>query len=122
MAASVDPQTPEEAAALCALATKHRRRHRWIALFSSVVVSVHTTIILHSIWQDWPLDTRDLMWLVFFVVNALGGLVWLAWSLCSLREEEAIDRQWKLEDVRWRAQRWAWSQPWEERTRQQREG
>lgn len=61
MAASIEPQTPEEDAALRTLATKHRRRHRWIALFSSVAVSVHATLILHTSWQDWPLDTRDLM-------------------------------------------------------------
>jgi hypothetical protein len=106
MAGSVDPQTPEEAA-WRALATKHRRRHRWVALFSSVVVSGHTTIILHTLWDGWPL-ARDLLWLVFFVVNALGGLVWLAWGLRGLREEEAIDRRWTLRDVRWRARDCAW--------------
>jgi hypothetical protein len=110
MTESTDLQTPEEEAALRELAATHRRRHRWVALLSSVVVSVHTTIILHTIWHDWPLDTRDLGWLAFFVVNALGGVGWLAWGLRSLREEEAIDRQWTLQDVRWRAQCRAWSQ------------
>ena len=110
MAASVDPQTPEEAAALRALATKHRRRHRWVALLSSVVVSGHTTIILHTLWDGWPLDARDLLWPGFFVVNALGGLGWLAWGLRGLREEEAIDRRWTLPDARWRAQSRAWRQ------------
>jgi hypothetical protein len=122
MTESTNSQTPEEAAVLRELAATHRRRHRWIALFSSVLVSVHATLILHTSWHDWPLDTRDLIVLGFFVVNALGGLGWLAWGLRGLREEEAIDRQWKLEDVRWRAQRRAWSQPWEKSTRQQREG
>jgi len=97
MAAPVEPQTPEEEAALRELAARHRRQHRWVALVSSMVVSVHTTIILHTIWHDWPLNARDLMWLVFFVVNALGGLVWLAWGLRGLREEEAIDRRWTLQ-------------------------
>ena len=107
MTESADPQTPEEAA-LRALATKHRRRHRWVALFSSLVVSAHTTIILYTVWHDWPLDACDLMWLVFFVVNALGGLVWLALSLRGLRAEEAIDRRLMLRDVRWRARDRAW--------------
>lgn len=108
MAESTNSQTPEEAAVLRELAAMHRRRHRWIALFSSVVVSVHMTIILHSIWHDWPLDTRDLIVLGFFVVNALGGLGWLAWGLRGLRESDAIDRRWTLEDVRWRARDGAW--------------
>jgi hypothetical protein len=56
--ATVEPQTPEEAVALRELAATHRRRHRSLALFCSVTVSVHTTIILHTIWHDWPLDTR----------------------------------------------------------------
>jgi hypothetical protein len=108
MAAPVEPQTPEEEAALRELAARHRRQHRWVALVSSMVVSVHTTIILHTIWHDWPLNARDLMWLVFFVVNALGGLVWLAWSLRGLRRDEAIDCRWTLQDVRWRARDRAW--------------
>jgi hypothetical protein len=78
MAESINPQTPEEAAALRELAATHRRRHRWIALFLSMVVSVHATLILHASWQDWPLDTRDLIVLGFFVVNALGGLGWVS--------------------------------------------
>jgi hypothetical protein len=49
MAASVEPQTPEEEAALRELAATHRRRHRWFALFWSVIASVHTTVILHTI-------------------------------------------------------------------------
>jgi hypothetical protein len=100
MLESVAPQTPEEAAALRELATKHRRRHRWVVLLSSVVVSVHTTIILHTLWHDWPLDARDLGLLAFLVVNALGGVSWLAWGLRRLRESEAMDRHWKVQDVR----------------------
>ena len=114
MAESTEPQTPEEAAALREWAATHRRRHRWVALFSSMVVSVHTTIILHTIWQDWPLAARDLLWLVFFVVNALGGLGWLAWGLRGLRQEEVIDRRWTLQDARWRAQSRAWRQEGDE--------
>jgi membrane protein YdbS with pleckstrin-like domain len=69
MDASTEPQTPEEAAALRALAVKHQRRHRWIALFWSLCVSVHTTVILYTVCHNWPLDARDLVGLVFFVVN-----------------------------------------------------
>jgi hypothetical protein len=104
MAASVEPQTPEEAAALRELAATHHRRHRCFALFWSVTVSVHTTIILHTIWHDWPLDARDLGRLAFFVVNALSSLGMYEWGLRSLRESEAMDRHWKVQDVRWRAQ------------------
>jgi hypothetical protein len=103
MTESTAPQTPEEEAARHALEAKYWRRHRWIALYSSVTVSVHTTLILHTLWDGWPL-ARDLLWLVFFVVNALGGLGWLAWGLRGLRAEEAIDRRWTLQDARWRAQ------------------
>jgi hypothetical protein len=78
MAASVEPQTPEEEAALRELAGTHRRRHRWFALFWSVTISAHTTIILHTIWHDWPLDARDLGPLAFLVVHALEGLAWWA--------------------------------------------
>jgi hypothetical protein len=46
MAASVEPQTPEEAATLRELSATHRRRRRCVALFWSVNVSVHTTVIL----------------------------------------------------------------------------
>jgi len=91
MAASVKPQTPEEAAALRELAATHRRQHRWFALCCRVTVSAHTTIILHMTWQDWPLDARDLGPLALFVVHALGGLGWLAWSLRGLCEREAMD-------------------------------
>jgi hypothetical protein len=121
MAEPVAPQTPEKAAVLRELAATHRRRHRWLALCWSVPLSAHTTLILHTIWHAWPLDARDLRLLAFLVVNALGCLAWLAWNLRSLRESEAMDRQWKVQDVRWRAQRRAWSQPWEERRRQLRE-
>ena len=122
MAASVEPQTPDEEAALRELAATHRRRHRWVALFWSLCVSVHTTIILHTIWHDWPLDARDLGLLAFFVVNALGGVGWLAWGLRGLRESEAMDRQWKVQDVRWRAQDRAWRERWPERTRHLEDG
>jgi hypothetical protein len=121
MAESTEPQTPEEAA-LRALAAKHRRRHRWIALLSSVIVSTHTTVILATTWHGWPLNERDLVLLACFVVNALGSLGWLAWGLRSLREEEAVDRQWTLQDVRWRARDRAWREQWEERRGHVREG
>jgi hypothetical protein len=122
MAASVEPQTSEEEAALHELAATHRRRHRWLALFWSVTVSMHTTIILHTIWHNWPLDARDLGPLAFFVVNALGGLGWLEWGLRGLREREAMDRHWKVQDVRWRAQSRAWREQWEGRRGHVREG
>ena len=87
MAASVEPQTPEEEAALRELAATHRRRHPWYALFCSVTISVHTTLILYAVWHDWPLAARDLVPRTLLVVNALGSLGWLAWGLRSLREE-----------------------------------
>jgi hypothetical protein len=114
MTESAAPQTPEEEAALRALAATHRRRHRWLALFWSVTVSVHTTIILPTIWHDWPLDARDLGPLAFFVVNALVGLGWLAWGLRGLRQEEASDRQWTRQDMRWQAETRAWRDRWAE--------
>jgi hypothetical protein len=76
MTESTRPQTPEEEAALRALEARHRRRHRWIALFWSVTVSVHTTLILHTLWDSWPLQERDVVLLAFLVVNALGGMGW----------------------------------------------
>ena len=60
--------------------------------------------------------------LAFFVVNALGGVGWLAWGLRGLRESEAMDRQWKVQDVRWRAQDRAWRERWPERTRHLEDG
>ena len=86
MAESTEPQTPEEDAALRALEIKHRRRHRWIALFSSVTVSVHTTVILTTAWDRWPLHACDLGPLAFLVVNALFGLGWLG-GHCQLVEQ-----------------------------------
>jgi hypothetical protein len=80
MTESTAPQTPEEEAALHALAIKHRRRHWWIALYASVTVSVHTTLLLHTLWDGWPLQERDVVLLAFFGVNALVGLGWLAWA------------------------------------------
>ena len=115
------PLTPEGEAALHRMEAKHRRRHRWLALFWSVVVSVHTTLVLHTLWEDWPLDTRDLWTVALLVVNALGGLGLSAWSLRSLRTEEALDRERTRQDVRWRAQDRAWRQHWEESRRQWRE-
>jgi hypothetical protein len=103
MTESTGPQTPEEAAALRALAAKHRRRHRWIALLLSMAVSVFTTAILHAIWHGWPLDARGLAWLAFVVVHALGGLGPWVYCLRRLRAEEALDRQWTRQDARWRA-------------------
>jgi hypothetical protein len=91
------PVTHQEEAALRELAAKHRRRRRWIALYWSVTVSVHTTIILHTIWDCWPLNGRDLGPLAFFVVNALGGLGLPAWSLRCLRTDEAMERHWRLQ-------------------------
>jgi hypothetical protein len=122
MAASVEPETPEEDAALCELAAKHRHRHRWLALFWSVAVSGHTTIILNTIWDCWPLNACDLWRLAFFVVTALGGLGLAGWSLRVLCEDEAMARQWKLEDVHWQAQSRAWHQPWEASRRPLGEG
>jgi hypothetical protein len=71
---SAEPLTPEEEAALHELEAKHRHRHRWLALFSSVNVSGHTTIILHTLWTCWPPDGRDLGRLACLVVKALAGL------------------------------------------------
>jgi hypothetical protein len=101
MTESTEPQTPEEEAALRALAAKHRRRHRWIALYSSVTVSVHTTLILHTLWDGWPLHACDLGPLALLVVNALGVLGWVGWSLRSFRRDEAMARQWTLQSARW---------------------
>jgi hypothetical protein len=114
-----EPQTPEEEAALREVAAKHWRRHRWVALVVSVLVSIHTTVILHTIWHGWPLNARDLGRLTFFVINALVGLGLLGWGLRCLRADEAMDRQGKLQAVRWQAETRAWRQPWEER-RQER--
>jgi hypothetical protein len=122
MTESTGPQTPAEEAALRVLEIKHRRRHRWIALFSSVTVSVHTTVILATAWDRWPLYARDLGPLAFLVVNALGGLGWLGWSPRGLRRDEAMDRQWTLQNARWQAQDHAWREQWAERRGQPREG
>jgi hypothetical protein len=115
MAESTEPQTPEEVAALCALAVKHRRGHRWVALVLSMSVSVHTTVILHTLWHGWPLHECDLRRLVYFVVNALVSLGVLGWGLRELREDEALDRQETLQNVRRRAQDRAWRERWAER-------
>jgi len=122
MTESTRPQTPEEEAALRALEARHRRRHRWIALFWSVTVSVHTTLILHTLWDSWPLQERDVVLLAFLVVNALGGLGWVAWGLRGLRQDEAMDRQWRLQTVRWQAETRAWRQQGEERWEQPQAG
>jgi hypothetical protein len=102
------PLTPEGEAALHRMEAKHRRRHRWLALFCSVVVSVHMTLVLHTLWEDWPLDTRDLSTLILLVVNALSGVGFLAGSLRCLRTNEALERQRTLDQVRWQAERRAW--------------
>src|SRR5882724_3613700 len=81
MIESIEPQTSEEDAALRELDAKHRRRHRWVALLSSVIVSFHTPVILFTLWHDWPLDVRVLGWLAWVGVNALVGLGMLGWSL-----------------------------------------
>ena len=110
MVESAEPLTPEEEAALRELEVKHQRRHRWLARFLSVNVRVHTTIILHTLWTCWPPDGRELGRLAFLVVNALAGLGILGWSLRCLRQEEAIDRQWKLQNARWHPESRAWRQ------------
>jgi hypothetical protein len=122
MTESTAPQTPEEEAARRALEAKYWRRHRWIALYSSVTVSVHTTLILHTLWDGWPLQERDMVLLACMLVNALGGLGWLAWNLWYFRRDEAMDRQWMLQDVRWQAQDRAWRDQWAERREQPRAG
>jgi hypothetical protein len=113
---------PEAEAALRELEATHRRRHRWVALFWSVILSAHTAVILHTIWHSWPLHGRDLGRLAFFVVNALGGLAMSAWHLRCVREHEAMERQWTLQDARWRAHDRAWRQSWEESRRRLRAG
>jgi hypothetical protein len=122
MTESVEPQTPEEDAALRALAAKHWRRRRWIALFWSVTVSVHATLILHTVWDGWPLQELDVVLLACMLVNALGGLGWLAWNLWCFRRDEAMDRQWMLQNVRWRAETRAWRDQRVERRGQPRAG
>jgi hypothetical protein len=116
MDASTEPQTPEEAAALRALAVTHHRRHRWVALCCRLCVSVHTTVILHTVWRDWLLNARDLVGFAFLVVHACVGLGLLGWSLRALRRDEALGRQETRLKVRWRAQDRAWRERWPERT------
>lgn len=117
MVESTAPQTPEEAAALRELAAMHRRRHRWVALVWRVGVSVHTTVILHTVGHAWPLDARELGWLAVFVVNALVGLGMLEWGLRGLRQSETLDRQWTQQTACWRAQDRAWRERWAEHSR-----
>ena len=119
MVEAAEPLTPEEEAALRELAVKHQRRHRWLALFVSVTVSGHTTIILHTLWTGWPPDGRELGRLACLVVNALTGLGLLGWSL---RHEEASERQWTRQNARWQAESRAWRQRWEGHRRHLREG
>jgi hypothetical protein len=99
------PQTPEAEAALRQVEAEQRRRHRWDAMFCSMVVSVHTTLILHTRWDSWPLDARDLWTLALLVMNALGSLGLTAWNLRWLRTDEALERQRALDWVRWTAER-----------------
>ena len=73
-------------------------------------VSGHTTIILHTLWACWPPDGRELGRLAFLVVNALAGLSLLGWSLRSLRQEEAMERQWTRQNARWYTESRAWRQ------------
>jgi hypothetical protein len=108
MDASTEPQTLEEAATLREVAVTHRRRHRWVALVFSVCVSVHTTIILHTLWHGCPLYEGSLRQVVGIMMGALGSLGPLGWSLRDLRADEALDRQETLRKVRWRAQDRAW--------------
>ena len=74
MAEPTEPQTPEEMAALRELAAAHRRRHCWVALVSSVCVSVHTTAILHTLWHGWPPHEGSLRQVVGIMIGALGSL------------------------------------------------
>jgi hypothetical protein len=123
MAEPTEPLTPEEEAALRVLEITHRRRHWWIALSWSVILSVHTTIILHTRWHGWPLHERDLRRLALFVVHALlGGMITSAWHLRCVREHEAAERQWTRQDARWRAQDRVWRPQREESRRRLREG
>jgi hypothetical protein len=69
-----------------------------------VTVSIHTTVILSTAWNCWPPDERELWRLALLVVNALAGLGMLGWSLLCLRQEKAMDRQWKLQSARWHAE------------------
>jgi hypothetical protein len=71
MDASTEPQTPEEEAALRALAVTHQRWHRRLTLCCSLCVSVHTTVNLHTVWYGWPLYERDLGPLAFFTDGAM---------------------------------------------------
>jgi hypothetical protein len=114
MAAPTEPLTPEEAGALRELEHTHRRQHRWVALFWSVILSVHTTVILHTLWHEWPLNARYQRRLAFFVVNALGGLTMAAWHLRGVRAHEAEQRRWARQLARWRAQEGARLEPWED--------
>jgi hypothetical protein len=122
MAEPTEVLTPEEEAALRELEAKHRRRHRWVALCWSVCVSVDATVILHTIWNGWPLHARDLGRLAFLIVTALGGLGRLEWGLRGLREHEATDRQWTMQHVRWEARDRAWRGRWAEPGGLRREG
>jgi hypothetical protein len=105
------PLTPEAQAALRQVEATYRRRHQWVALCRSVVVSVHTMIILHTLWDSWPLDSCDMWPLAFLVVNALSGVGFSAWSLRGLRTDETLERRPTLDQVRWQAERRAWFQP-----------
>ena len=93
-----------------------------MALFCSLCVSVHTLVILHTVWRDWLRNAGDLVGFAFLVVNAGVGLGMLGWSLRALRRDEALDREWTLQTVRWRAQDRAWHRPWEESREPLREG
>ena len=109
---AIAPRTPEEAAALRALAVTTQCRHRWVALVWSLCASAHTTVLLYTAWQDWPLDARDLVALAFLVVNTCVGLGMQEWGLRALRRGETLDRQEALLKVRWRAQDCAWRERW----------
>jgi hypothetical protein len=115
METSTAPQTPEEEAALRTLAARHRRRRWWLAWLPSVAVSVHTTLALFVCWHGWPLGAWDLGVLAYLAVQGLWSLGVVVWTLRDQCTGEALERQWALEDVRWRAQTRTWDQAWEER-------
>ena len=69
----------------------------------------------HDDHPERDLDLLAARWarvgrLACLVVNAFGGLGLLGWSLRSLRQEEATECQWKLQNARWHAESRAWRQ------------
>jgi hypothetical protein len=60
-----------------------------------VSLSVHTTVILHTLWHGWPLHKGDPGRLISFVVGAFVSLGLLGSSLRVLRRDEVLDRAWR---------------------------